>query len=440
MGQVFVGAEEAIEQIAAGRIVVVTDAATRENEGDLVVAAEFATPDVVNFMARHARGLICLALEGDRCDELHLPPMPQSGDSQFGTAFTISIEARHGVTTGISAHVRARTVEVAIDPEAGPADLVRPGHVFPLRARPGGVLERPGHTEAAVDLARMAGARPAGVICEVLKDDGTMARVPDLEVFCREHGLSMVTIEELAAHRRRTERVVERVATAELPTRHGMFEIVGYRDRHSGEEHIALIKGSVAGRTNVLTRLHSQCLTGDAFGSTRCDCGGQLQDALRRIAQEGKGVLVHLAQEGRGIGLIEKIRAYQLQDSHGLDTVDANLALGQPVDLRDFGAGAQILRDLKVRSVRLMTNNPEKAAALEEHGLRVTGRVPLEQRPTPHNLGYLQTKRDRLGHKLTGAGHLHLAPPQLTAVEAPREEPPKPEQDFSWLPDVEMAV
>lgn len=439
MGDVFVKAEEAIAQIAAGRMVVVTDAATRENEGDLVVAAEFATPDVVNFMARHARGLICLALEPDRCDELDLSLMPSKGDAQFGTAFTESIEAREGVTTGISAHDRARTIAVAIDPAAGAADVVRPGHVFPLRARRGGVLVRDGHTEASVDLARLAGARPAGVICEILKDDGTMARMPDLEGFCREHGLSIVTIEELVRYRRRTERLVERVATAQLPTRHGTFDVIGYRDVMSGDEHIALVKGSVHGRTNVLSRLHSQCLTGDAFGSTRCDCGGQLQDAMRRIAKEGKGVLVHLAQEGRGIGLLEKIRAYELQDSHGLDTVDANLAIGQPVDMRDFGVGAQILRDLKVRSVRLMTNNPAKAAALEEHGLRVAARVSLERRPTPHNLGYLQTKRDRLGHQLTGAGHLHLA-----AVEAADDVQPagdaEPRHDFSWLPDVEMAV
>jgi 3,4-dihydroxy 2-butanone 4-phosphate synthase / GTP cyclohydrolase II len=433
MAKVFVDAEEAIAQIAAGRKVVVTDAEHRENEGDVVVAAEFATPETVNFMARNARGLICLALPEARCDELNLPLMPRSGDSKFGTAFTASIEARHGVTTGISAQDRAHTIRVAIDPASTMNDIVRPGHVFPLRARPGGVLERPGHTEAAVDLARLAGVRAAGVICEILNDDGTMARVPDLERFCAEHGLSMVTIEALSAYRRRTERLVERVASASLPTEYGAFRIYGYRDLHTGEEHVALVKGDVQDKERVLSRLHSQCLTGDAFGSARCDCGGQLQDALGRIAREGRGVLVHLAQEGRGIGLIEKIRAYALQDSHGLDTVDANLALGQPVDLRDFGVGAQILRDLGVRSVRLMTNNPRKAEAVAEHGLPVTGRVALERHPTQHNIAYLQAKRDRLGHELARAGHLALAV---------ADEPPAParEHDHSWLPAVEMAV
>jgi 3,4-dihydroxy 2-butanone 4-phosphate synthase/GTP cyclohydrolase II len=437
VNEVFIRAEDAIAQIAAGRMVVVTDAEHRENEGDIIVAAEFATPDVVNFMVRHARGLVCLALEPQRCDELNLPLMSGRGDA-FGTAFTVSIEARKGVTTGISAADRARTIQVAIDPTSTPADLTRPGHVFPLRARAGGVLERPGHTEAAVDLARLGGLTPAGVICEVLNDDGTMARVGDLEVFCRRHGLSAVTIEELAAYRRRTERLVERVATARLPTEHGVFEIVGYRDTHTGEEHIALVKGRVQGRGQVLARLHSQCLTGDSFGSARCDCGGQLQDAMRRIARRGEGVIVYLAQEGRGIGLVEKIRAYEVQDAHGLDTVDANLAIGQPVDLRDFGVGAQILRDLGVRDVRLMTNNPAKAAALEAHGVPVIDLVPIERHPTTDNLGYLQAKRDRLGHRLTRAGHLRLA------VVADDDEAPAPvpatDDDHSWLPSVEMAV
>jgi 3,4-dihydroxy 2-butanone 4-phosphate synthase/GTP cyclohydrolase II len=437
VNEVFVRAEDAIAQIASGRPVVVTDAEHRENEGDVVVAAEFATPEVVNFMVRHARGLVCLALEPGRCDALNLPLMSGRGDA-FGTAFTVSIEAREGVTTGISAADRARTIQVAIDPRATAADLARPGHVFPLRARAGGVLERSGHTEAAVDLARLGGLTPAGVICEVLNDDGTMARVGDLEIFCRRHALSAVTIEALAAHRRRTERLVERVATARLPTEHGVFDIVGYRDVHTGEEHIALVKGRVQGRGQVLARLHSQCLTGDSFGSARCDCGGQLQDAMRRIARRGEGVIVYLAQEGRGIGLVEKIRAYEMQDAHGLDTVDANLAIGQPVDLRDFGVGAQILRDLGVRDVRLMTNNPAKAAALEAHGVPVTNLVPIERRPTADNLAYLQAKRDRLGHRLTRAGHLRLA--VLAASDNAPAPVPTMDDDHSWLPSVEMAV
>lgn len=429
----FVEAEEAIAQIASGRMVVVTDAEDRENEGDVVVAAEFADAEVVNFMARHARGLICLSLPAERCDALGLPPMPQSGASQFGTAFTVSIEARHGVTTGISAHDRAETIRVAMDPESTPADLVQPGHVFPLRARPGGVLERPGHTEAAVDLARLAGLRAGGVICEILNDDGTMARVPDLVRFSRRHGLSMVTIDELAAYRRRTEPTVTHVASALLPTAHGDFRIHGYREQHTGAEHVAVVRGVVDGREDVLTRLHSACLTGDAFRSARCDCGDQLEDAMRAIAGEDCGVVVHLAQEGRGIGLVEKVRAYALQDLHGLDTVDANLALGQPVDQRDFGIGAHILRDLGVRSVRLITNNPAKAAAMDAHGVPVTERVSLERHATLDNLAYLQAKRDRLGHQLTRAEYLALAP-ETTVVAVPAVD------DFSWLPSLEMAV
>ena len=433
MPEQFVEADEAIAQIAAGRMVVVTDAEDRENEGDVVVAAEFADAEVVNFMARHARGLICLSLPAERCDALGLPPMPHSGESQFGTAFTVSIEARRGVTTGISAHDRAETIRVAMDPASAPADLVHPGHVFPLRARPGGVLERPGHTEAAVDLARLAGLRAGGVICEILNDDGTMARVPDLERFSRLHGLSMVTIDALAAYRRRTEPAVTHVASALLPTAHGDFRIHGYREQHTGAEHIAVVRGVVDGQEDVLTRLHSACLTGDSFRSARCDCGDQLEDAMRAIDREDRGVVVHLAQEGRGIGLVEKIRAYSLQDLHGLDTIDANLALGQPVDQRDFGVGAHILRDLGVRSVRLITNNPAKALAMNVHGMPVTDRVSLERHATLDNVAYLQAKRDRLGHHLTRAEHLTLAPePAVVAVPAA--------DDFSWLPSVEMAV
>jgi 3,4-dihydroxy 2-butanone 4-phosphate synthase/GTP cyclohydrolase II len=440
MGKMFVGAEEAIEQIAEGRMVVVTDAEDRENEGDLVVAAQFATAEVVNFMARHGRGLICLALDEVRCEQLELGLQMPRGESAFDTAFTVSIEARHGVTTGISAHDRARTIQVAVDPDSTAADLVRPGHVFPLRARPGGVLERAGHTEAAVELAWLAGLQPAaGVICEILNEDGTMARVPDLELFCRRHGLSMVTIDELVAHRQRTEPLIERVAAARLPTKYGEFRIIGYRELPRGEEHVVLLKGDVAGHDGVLTRLHSQCLTGDAFGSSRCDCGGQLEDAMRSIAECGRGVLVHLAQEGRGIGLLNKIRAYELQDRHGLDTLDANLALGEPVDQREFGVGAWILRDLGVRSVRLMTNNPHKAAALEAHGLPVSERLALERRPTQENLGYLRTKRDRMGHRLTRVRHLEVA--GEPHVEPQRfERRPACSDDHSWMPGVEMAV
>ena len=440
MGEMFVGAEEAIAQTAEGRIVVVTDAEDRENEGDLVVGAQFATAEVVNFMARHGRGLICLALDEARCDQLELGLQTPIGESAFDTAFTVSIEARHGVTTGISAHDRARTIQAAIAPAATAADLVRPGHVFPLRARSGGVLQRAGHTEAAVELARLAGLQPAaGVICEILNDDGTMARVPDLERFCLRHGLSMVTIDELVAYRRRTEPLVERVATACLPTEYGEFQIIGYRELSRGEEHVVLLKGDVAGHADVLTRLHSQCLTGDAFGSTRCDCGGQLEDAMRSIAESGRGVVVHLAQEGRGIGLLNKIRAYELQDRDGLDTLDANLALGKPADQREFGVGAWILRDLGVRSVRLMTNNPDKAAALEAHGLPVSERIGLERRPTQENVDYLRTKRDRMGHRLTRVRLLELAgePHAQHDCSEPR---PDCSDDHSWMPGMEMAV
>ena len=440
MGEMFVGAEEAIAQTAEGRIVVVTDAEDRENEGDLVVGAQFATAEVVNFMARHGRGLICLALDDARCDQLELGPQTPVGESAFDTAFTVSIEARYGVTTGISAHDRARTIQAAIASTSTAADLVRPGHVFPLRARPGGVLQRAGHTEAAVELARLAGLRPAaGVICEILNDDGTMARVPDLERFCLRHGLSMVTIDELVAYRRRTEPLVERVATARLPTEYGEFQIVGYRELPDGQEHVTLVKGDVAGHDDVLTRLHSQCLTGDAFGSSRCDCGGQLEDAMRSIAECGRGVLVHLAQEGRGIGLVNKIRAYELQDREGLDTLDANLALGEPADQREFGVGAWILRDLGVRSVRLMTNNPDKAAALKAHGLPVSERIALERRPTQDNVDYLRTKRDRMGHRLTRVRYLELAG-EPHAEHGRTERRRDRSDDHSWMPGVEMAV
>jgi 3,4-dihydroxy 2-butanone 4-phosphate synthase/GTP cyclohydrolase II len=395
--------EDALEEIRAGRMVVVCDAADRENEGDLTMAAQFATPEAVNFMAKEARGLICLALTPERCEELGLPLMAAKNESPFETAFTVSVEARHGVTTGISAQDRAHTIQVAIDPGSGPRDLVQPGHVFPLKAKPGGVLERTGQTEAAVDLARLAGLNPAGVICEVMNDDGTMARVPDLAGYCRRHGLLMITVGDLIAYRRRHDKLVERVVEVNLPTLHGDFRAVGFRSLVDGKHHVAMVKGEVAGQEDVLVRVHSECLTGDVFHSLRCDCGQQLEDALERIEREGRGVLLYLAQEGRGIGLLNKLRAYRLQEG-GLDTVDANLELGLPADLRDYGIGAQVLVDLGLTSIRLLTNNPKKIIGLEGYGLRVTDQVPIEHAPTPHNRDYLRAKRERLGHSLHHQG------------------------------------
>jgi 3,4-dihydroxy 2-butanone 4-phosphate synthase/GTP cyclohydrolase II len=395
--------EEAVEDIRAGRMVVVCDAADRENEGDLTLAAQFATPEAINFMAKEGRGLICLALPPERCEELGLPLMAAKNESPFETAFTVSVEAREGVTTGISAHDRAHTIQVAIDPSSGPQDLVQPGHVFPLKARSGGVLERTGQTEAAVDLARLAGLNPSGVICEVMNDDGTMARVPDLVGYCGRHGLKMITVGDLIAYRRRHDKLVERVAEAALPTLHGDFHAVGFRSLLDGKHHLALVKGDPAGRDDVLVRVHSECLTGDVFHSLRCDCGQQLEDALERIDAEGEGVLLYLAQEGRGIGLLNKLRAYRLQEG-GLDTVDANLELGLPADLRDYGIGAQILVDLGLTSIRLLTNNPKKIIGLEGYGLQVTDQVPIEHAPTSHNRDYLRAKRERLGHALHHQG------------------------------------
>ncbi len=395
--------EEAIEDIRAGRMVVVCDAEDRENEGDLTLAAQFATPEAINFMATHARGLICLALTPDRCDELGLDLMAAKNESKFETAFTVAIEARDGVTTGISAHDRARTIQVAIDPNTRPRDLVQPGHVFPLKARKGGVLERTGQTEAAVDLARLAGLNPAGVICEVMNEDGTMARVPDLERYCAGHGLKMVTVADLIAYRRRHDKLVERVAEARLPTTFGDFNVVGFRSLVDGKHHVAMVKGDIEGEEDVLVRVHSECLTGDVFHSLRCDCGQQLEDALARIEQEGRGVLLYLAQEGRGIGLLNKLRAYKLQEE-GRDTVDANLELGLPADLRDYGIGAQILVDLGLSSIRLLTNNPKKIVGLEGYGLRVTDQVPIQHQANEHNAAYLNTKREKLGHLLHHQG------------------------------------
>ena len=395
--------EEAIEDIRRGRLVVVCDDEHRENEGDLTMAAQFATPEAINFMAKEARGLICLALTPERCDELGLDLMAAKNESAFQTAFTISVEAREGVTTGISAADRARTIQVAIDPGSKPGDLVQPGHVFPLKARDGGVLERAGQTEAAVDLARLAGLIPAGVICEVMNEDGTMARVSDLIPYCRKHGLSMITVADLIAYRRRTEKLVERVVATRLPTGFGEFTAVGYRSLVDDKHHVAMVKGEVAGAEDVLVRVHSECLTGDVFHSLRCDCGEQLAAALAMIEREGKGVLLYLSQEGRGIGLLNKLRAYKLQED-GLDTVDANLKLGLPADLRDYGVGAQILVDLGLSSIRILTNNPKKIHGIDGYGLSVTEQVPIQSVPNPHNEDYLRTKRDRLGHALHHQG------------------------------------
>ena len=395
--------EEALEDVRAGRMVVVCDAEDRENEGDLTLAAQFATPAAINFMATHGRGLICLALTPERCDELGLDLMAAKNESAFQTAFTVTVEAREGVSTGVSAHDRARTIQVAIDPRTRPQDLVQPGHMFPLKAKAGGVLERTGQTEAAVDLARLAGLNPAGVICEVMRDDGTMARVPDLQRFCAKHGLKVITVADLIAYRRRHDKLVERVVETALPTAFGEFNVVGYRTLVDDKHHIAMVKGEIDDQEDVLVRVHSECLTGDVFHSLRCDCGQQLEDALLRIEEEGQGVLLYLAQEGRGIGLLNKLKAYRLQET-GLDTVDANLELGMPADLRDYGIGAQILVDLGLTSIRLLTNNPRKIVGLEGYGLHVTDQVPIEHPAGAHNRDYLRTKAQKLGHLLHHQG------------------------------------
>jgi 3,4-dihydroxy 2-butanone 4-phosphate synthase/GTP cyclohydrolase II len=395
----FATIEEAIEDIRQGKFVVVVDAADRENEGDLTIAAQFATPEAVNFMTKEGRGLICLCLSEDRCDELGLRQMTDRNETPFGTAFTVSVEAREGVTTGISAPDRSRTIQVAIDPDARPEDLVQPGHVFPLRARDGGVLARAGQTEAAVDLARLAGLIPAGVVCEIMNGDGTMARVPDLIPYCEGHGLKLVTVADLIEYRRRHERLVERMTTVSMPTAYGDFTAVAFRERLTGKHHVALVKGDVDGAENVLVRVHSECLTGDVFHSLRCDCGEQLEQALSRIASEERGVLLYMAQEGRGIGLLNKLRAYELQEN-GLDTVEANLELGFQPDMRDYGIGNQILAELGLTTIRILTNNPKKITGIEGFGLEVVEQVPIETAPTAQNARYLATKRDKLGHKL----------------------------------------
>jgi 3,4-dihydroxy 2-butanone 4-phosphate synthase/GTP cyclohydrolase II len=399
----FATIEEALEDIAAGKMVVVVDDEDRENEGDVVMAAEFVTADDVNFMATHARGWICLALTPDRCDELDLELMTAKNETPFSTPFTVTIEAKEGVTTGISAADRAHTMRTAVDPAKGAEDIVKGGHVNPLKAKPGGVLERTGHTEASVDLARLAGLTPAGVICEVLNEDGTMARVGDLGAYCHKHGLRMITIADLIAYRRRHDKLVERVVATAMPTGFGDFTAVGYRSLVDDKHHVAMVKGDVAGKPDVLVRVHSECLTGDVFHSLRCDCGEQLESALAMIEQAGEGVLLYLAQEGRGIGLLNKLKAYKLQEE-GLDTVDANLRLGLPADLRDYGIGAQILVDLGLSSIRILTNNPKKIRGLEGYGLSVTEQVPITHTSNPHNESYLRTKRDRMGHTLHHQG------------------------------------
>jgi 3,4-dihydroxy 2-butanone 4-phosphate synthase / GTP cyclohydrolase II len=399
----FSSVEQALQDIRDGRMVVVCDAEDRENEGDLVLAAQFATPEAINFMAKEGRGLICLALTSQRCDELGLDLMPAKNESTLGTAFTVSIEAREGVTTGISAHDRAHTIQVAIDSRTRAADVTQPGHIFPLKAKHGGVLERTGHTEAGVDLARLAGLIPAAVICEVLNDDGTMARVPDLADYCERHGLRMTTIADLIEYRSKRDKLIERVVETSLPTDFGDFNVVGFRSLVDGKHHVAMVKGSVSGEEDVIVRVHSECLTGDVFHSQRCDCGQQLEDALRRIQEEGRGVLLYLSQEGRGIGLLNKLRAYKLQEE-GLDTVDANLQLGLPADLRDYGIGAQILVDLGLSTIRLLTNNPKKIVGLEGYGLHVTDQLPIEHPATDYNREYLKAKKDRLGHLLHHQG------------------------------------
>ncbi|HEX3686337.1 MAG TPA: bifunctional 3,4-dihydroxy-2-butanone-4-phosphate synthase/GTP cyclohydrolase II [Gaiellaceae bacterium] len=391
--------EEAIEDIRHGRFVVVVDAADRENEGDLTIAAQFATPEAINFMATHGRGLICLCLTEERCDELRLQPMTERNETPFGTAFTVSIEAREGISTGISAQDRSRTIQVAIDPSKGPGDLVQPGHVFPLRARVGGVLRRGGQTEAAVDLARLAGLNPAGVVCEVMNDDGTMARVRDLIPYCEQHGIKLVTVADLIEYRRRHEKLVERTTAVRLPTAYGEFTAVAFREKLTGKHHLALVKGEVDGAAHVLVRVHSECLTGDVFHSLRCDCGEQLDHALRQIADEDRGVLLYMAQEGRGIGLLSKLRAYELQEQ-GLDTVEANLELGFAADAREWGIGNQILAELGLSTIRILTNNPKKISGLEGYGLTVVEQVPIEVPPNAENRRYLATKRDKLGHRL----------------------------------------
>lgn len=401
-GEQFGTIEQAVADIAAGKPVVVVDDEDRENEGDLIFAAEMATPQLLSFTVRHTSGLICVALTGADCERLELPPMYHTNQEKHGTAYTVSVDARDVEATGISAVDRANTIRKLGSPQTVAGDLARPGHVFPLRALDGGVLRRPGHTEATVDLARMAGLTPAGALCEIVNEDGTMARLPQLEIFAKEHGLTLISITDLIKYRRRFEKQVERVVEARIPTTHGVFTAVGYRSTYDDREHVALVRGDIGNGEDVLVRVHSECLTGDVFGSLRCDCGPQLDSALEAVAAEGRGVVLYMrGHEGRGIGLMHKLQAYQLQDS-GSDTVDANLELGLPADARDYGTGAQVLADLGIKTMRLLTNNPAKRSGLEGYGLRVVGRVPLPTHAHPENLRYLRTKRDRMGHEIEG--------------------------------------
>ncbi len=390
---------EAIEDIKAGKFVIVVDDEDRENEGDLIMAAEWVTPEAINFMAVHGRGLICMPATGERLDELQVPMMVSNNTSNFGTAFTVSVEAKHGTSTGISAADRAQTVKVMIDPRTRPQDLVMPGHMFPLRARDGGVLVRAGQTEATVDLARLAGLYPAGVCCEIMNEDGTMARLPQLEKIAAKLDLKIVSVADLIAYRYRHERLVQRVAEAKLPTPFGNFTVIAYKSQTDPAEHLALVMGDVATDDPVLVRVHSQCLTGDVFHSLRCDCGEQIEMAMKRIAGEGRGVVLYMRQEGRGIGIHNKIKAYALQDE-GMDTVEANISLGFKADQRDYGVGAQILADLGIHNMRLMTNNPKKMSGLASYGLTITEQLPITTKPNPHNRRYLRTKQEKMGHLL----------------------------------------
>jgi 3,4-dihydroxy 2-butanone 4-phosphate synthase/GTP cyclohydrolase II len=397
--------EEAIEECRLGRFVIIIDDEDRENEGDLTLPAQFIDADAINFMARHGRGLICVPMTGERLDELRIPMMVGRNDSHFGTAFAVSVEARSGVTSGISAADRARTVQVLADPNSEPNDLVMPGHIFPLRARDGGVLVRVGQTEAAVDLCKMAGLHPVGVVCEIMNVDGTMARLPQLKRFASRHGLKIISVNQLISYRMRKDRLVQRVAETVMPTRFGEFRALAYKSLIDPDEHLALVLGDIETPEPVLVRVHSQCVTGDVFGSLRCDCGEQIEQALQRISEEGRGVLLYMRQEGRGIGLHNKMRAYALQDE-GMDTVEANHALGFPADRRDYGIGMQILVDLGIREMRLLTNNPGKRAGLEGYGLKVVERIPIIVEPNSYNLRYLETKQKKLGHllKIEGDG------------------------------------
>ncbi len=410
--------EQAVADIAAGKAIVVVDDEDRENEGDLVFAAQMASQELVAFTMTHCRGLLCVPLEEEDASRLQLAQMAPHNTERMQTAFTVSVDAREGVTTGISAADRALTIQLLAEPESSPFDLVRPGHVFPLQAKPGGVLRRPGHTEAAVDLARLAGLRPAGVICEIVREDGVMMRLPELKEFAAKHDLSIISIADLIAFRRRTEKQVVRVAEAKIPTAHGEFTAVGYESVLDGIDHVALVRGDISSGVDVLVRVHSECLTGDVFGSRRCDCGPQLDAALKAVADEGRGVVLYVrGHEGRGIGLMHKLQAYQLQDT-GSDTVDANLELGLPADARDYGTGAQILVDLGITTMRLLTNNPAKRVGLEGYGLEIVERVALPAHPTPENLRYLQTKRDRMGHDLPGLAEYEESLPSAITLDA----------------------